>query len=184
MGAAGGSGGDGGASGKAAGGGIYSAAPYDYDGQGVEPLAGSLTVEKSTISGNITKAGKAGKGGKAGSGGSGGDGRAEAGAPGSDGEVLDANGGGIGSLRSALTLTEVIIERNVAAASGGGVSVFENTSTVITDSNIRLNIAKLMGGGLHSVLNVDDDPVELISTVIAQNQAPTDPNIRGPVVIT
>jgi hypothetical protein len=161
-GGAGGSGGDAGAGGASVGGGLYGG-------------AGSvLTLSNSTISGNTANPGKAGKAGAAGKGGGG----YTDGAPGAPGTAADdgaCKGGGVASYAGELHVSQLTIAKN-AAVNGGGISLDQDTIAEIKNSTIASNKAALSGGGIFGVLDANNDPISIVSTIIALNTAKTNPD--------
>ncbi len=183
LGSAGGNGGDGGAGGAGSGAGIFFAS----DTSGASPAL-KLTIEGSTISGNVTKVGAVGK---AGLGGAAGPGRkvdptevnpSVKGDKGLIGAIGDGNGGGIYALGSLLAITQSTISGNTAAGNGGGVAGIENKSTEIHNSTIAKNTAGASGGGLFVSLDAALDAVNVISTIIALNKADVDRDVSGTIV--
>jgi hypothetical protein len=158
----GGYGGNGGNGGLAAGGGVY--------------CSGALTIQKSTLSGNTLKAGKAGALGAGGAGGTGYT-AGTAGSNGTAGTYLGARGGGVDSESGTLFLSEITVAKN-SALFGGGVSVYADTSAAIHNCTIALNTATNAtgGGGLFITPDANNDPVNVVSTIIAMN---TGLNIDG-----
>jgi len=165
----GGNGGIGGAGGLAAGAGIY--------------CKSSLSVQASTISGNSAVSGKAGAGGAAGKGGSGYMGGGTAGTAGSNGNYLGSRGGGIDSEQSTVALSLDTVAKN-SAFNGGGVSIGQDVQASIHNSTIAFNTALPAGGGggLFITLDSASDPVNVVSTIIAQNIGVTGANVDGTLV--
>lgn len=154
----GGSGGDAGTPGIAKGGGIYS--------------TDSLIVKTSTISGNILKtasAGTAGGGGAKGANGTlyNGTGGATAGAKGALASASASYGGGIYSGGGTIAISLATIAKNTAQA-GGGIDISMDTAATIHNSTIALNTGTT-AGGLAITLDAGNDPVNIVSTIIAQN---------------
>jgi len=156
--AQGGNGGAGGYSGKAFGGGIYS--------------TGALTVNNSTISGNIASGALGGKGGAAGGASS----RALHGAVGTTQAATAGYGGGIHTQNSTIKLVQDTIARN-GAGQGGGLFVNMDTSATVDNSTIAFNKALQagMGGGIWAYLDPNSDPITVISTAIGQNKTARKP---------
>jgi hypothetical protein len=159
----GGYGGNGGSGGLAAGGGVY--------------CSGALTIQKSTLSGNTIKAGKAGVLGAGGAAGTGYNGGGTAGSNGTNGTYLGARGGGVDSESGTVFLSDSTVAKNIAPF-GGGVSVYADTSAAIHNCTIAFNTATNAtgGGGLFITLDSNNDPVNVVSTIIAMN---TGTNIDG-----
>jgi hypothetical protein len=159
AGGAGGDGGDGGDAGVAQGGGVFS--------------VDSLTIEISTVSGNLAKAasaGAAGHGGAAGKNGtlypSGGNPPAK-GDNGTAGLKTASGGGGIDFGGGELLISLDTIAKN-RAQDGGGVNVSTDTSASIHNSTIALNSASVSGGGLFVAPAAPEATV--IGSIIAQNK--------------
>jgi hypothetical protein len=152
FGASGGSGGEGGYGGFGQGGGVYSE-------------DGTLTLNSSTLSGNIADGNLSGLGGPGGVAGRGG-------RPGSHGygpvHAL-GEGGGVHSAYGTLDTVDVTVARNLADQ-GGGIFLYENTATQLDNSTIAFNKARQAreGGGLWAYIETSG-PVIVISTVIGQN---------------
>jgi hypothetical protein len=153
SGAAGGTGGPGGNAGQGEGGGIYS--------------EGALTLNSSTISGNIADGNLGGLGARGGA----------AGGPGERAGVAGSNlgrgagyGGGIHSANSTIQTLDTTIARNLADQ-GGGVFLYDNTMTALDNSTIAFNKARQpgQGGGVWGYLESTSDPIVVISTVVGQN---------------
>ena len=153
----GGYGGNGGNGGLAAGGGVY--------------CNGALTIQKSTLSGNTVKAGKAGLLGAGGAAGTGYNGGGTAGTAGTAGTYLGGRGGGVDSEQGTVFLSLITVAKN-SAPYGGGVSVYQDTSAAIHNCTIALNTATNAsgGGGLFITPDGNNDPVNVVSTIIASNK--------------
>ena len=176
----GGNGGSGGKSGSVWGGGIESYA----DGH-----ASTLSIQSSTISGNAAITGKPGAGGTGAAAGAGSYTVAgvvhhgSAGGKGGSGSSGELRGGGIwagyypaitstgGS--ETVTLSQVTIAKNTARA-GGGIYFYGVTAT-IHNSTISQNNATAAGGGFDE----SDSSVTVVSTIIAGNTSPADPDVFG-----
>ena len=173
FGGSGANGGDGGVAGDARGGGVFS---------GLSSTA-SIVVENSTISGNKVNAGAPGKAGAAGAAGSGhgGDGAGAKGQAGSKAAASTSEGGGIFSSDGSLRLTQSTIAKNKTSGSGGGVAVRGNLTTEIHNSTIAANQSAIAAGGLFAVLDAANDPVNVISTIIARNKSKTDADVSGTI---
>jgi hypothetical protein len=167
----GGQGGDAGSAGFAEGGGVFSMT--------------SLTIQVSTVSGNVLKAapsGHAGHGGAVGAHGglyqAGSGTPPAAGAPGASPTITPSGGGGIYSGGGTLAMSLVTVAKN-SAQQGGGVDVTKDTSATIYNSTIALNTATTAfsaanmsggGGGLYILPDTANDPVVVISSIITQNK--------------
>lgn len=153
----GGYGGNGGNGGLGAGAGVY--------------CNGALTINTSTISGNMATSGKAGLLGAAGTGGTGYSGGGTAGSAGTAGTYTGSRGGGIDSEQGTLFLSQITVAKNTALF-GGGVSVYQDTSAAIHNCTISLNTAQNTtgGGGLFITLDSNNDPVNVVSSIIAMNK--------------
>ena len=165
----GGSGGSGGNGGRAAGAGIYS--------------NGLLTVQVSTISGNSALSGKAGPGGVAGKSGTGAaGGGGTVGAAGKNGSLFVSRGGGIDSEQSTIALSLVTVAKNTAF-NGGGASIYQDDEASIHNTTIAFNTAAATGkgGGLFVIPDTGNDPVNVVSTIIAKNTGQTGPDVSGPI---
>ncbi len=165
YGGSGGAGGYGGNSGIASGGGVYS--------------NDTLTISSSTISGNTVihaKAGAAGAGGAKGSG----TGTPTDGAAGMDGTLYMGAGGGIHSNAGSVSLSLVTIAAN-SADNGGGVSLYQPTSAEIHNSTIAFNKAA-SGGGMFVTPDSSNDPINVISTIVAQNSAATNADVDATTI--
>jgi hypothetical protein len=152
SGANGGAGGGGGYSGMAFGGGIYS--------------TGVLTLNNSTISGNIASGATGGRPGAPGAAGA----HGHAGYKGFVPPASTGYGGGIHSQNSTLNLIQDTVANNTAGQ-GGGLFVNMDTTANLNNSTIAFNKALQpgMGGGLWAYLDYNQDPVTVISTVIARD---------------
>jgi hypothetical protein len=155
TGANGGNGGNGGTDGLAAGGGVYC---NNY-----------LTIGTSTVSGNTATAAKAGLLAAGGAKGTGYLGGGTAGAAGTS-TYLGGRGGGIDSEMGTIVLTQSTITKNTAL-NGGGVSVYNDTSGAIDNCTIAANKALTTGGGLFVSLDPANDPINVVSSIIATNTA-------------
>jgi hypothetical protein len=173
AGGSGANGGNGGNGGVGNGGGVFNG------------IQGALTIQSSTISGNTASAGGAGQhgiGGKVGTGKNtdsygyniGG----YAGAAGLDGVVGDAAGGGVSSITGSVTFSQATIAMNTSDGHGGGINLEQNSSSSIHNSTIVGNNAAI-GGGIFITLDSNNDPVSVISTIIALNKAATDADVSG-----
>ena len=91
------------------------------------------------------------------------------------GNSADNSGGGIFGSRSTLTVTNSTITQNSAGYSGGGISEDRGTVTV-TNSTIAGNSADRHGGGF-----AGHGTWTLTNSIVAQNVASTDPDVRGPL---
>jgi hypothetical protein len=153
----GGYGGNGGNGGLAAGGGVY--------------CNGALTIQKSTLSGNTVTAGKAGLAGAGGTAGTGYGGVATAGTNGTAGTYAGARGGGVDSELGTVALSQITVAKNTAGF-GGGVSVYADTAATIHNCTIAVNTATNAtgGGGLFITPDSNNDPVNVVSTIIAMNK--------------
>jgi len=153
-GGSGGTGGPGGGAGNGFGGGVYS--------------TGSLTLNSSTVSGNIALGNFGGRGGAGGRPGRG-RGIFATGARGSTLPRATGYGGGIHSNYATLDVVDSTIAQNLSDQ-GGGLFLYNNTSTKLENSTIAFNGAFQggQGGGLWSYLETGD-PITVISTVIGQN---------------
>ncbi len=176
LGGNGADGGDGAAAGAAGGGGIFS---------GLADTV-TLSVEDSTISGNKVTSGTTGKAGAAGKAGIGrrsseaGEAgvKGNAGAPGPD---SIGEGGGIFSSDGSLSLVQSTVAKNSTTGGGGGVVARGNLMTEILNSTIAANKAAISAGGLLAVLDLANHPVNVLSTIIALNKAPTDADVSGTI---
>jgi hypothetical protein len=157
----GGYGGAGGNNGLAGGGGVY--------------CNGTLTIKTSTISGNTVTAGKAGTAGAAGAAGSGytdgGTVGGVAGQAGTAGVYLVGRGGGVDSEASTALLQQMTVAKNTAAT-GGGVSLYQDTSATVHNVTIASNIASTPTGlgGLFVALDSNNDLVDVISSIIVSTK--------------
>jgi hypothetical protein len=87
------------------------------------------------------------------------------------GAAGDGAGGGIYSFGSILSILQSTISGNTAAGDGGGVAGIENSSTEIHNATIAKNTAGRSGGGLFVVPDGAASAVNVISTIIAMNNA-------------
>jgi len=131
---------------------------------------GALKIRTSTFTGNITTSGKAGLAGAAGAAGTGYT-PGTAGTPGAAGTYHGSRGGAIDSEYGTVFLSEITVAKNTAAF-GGGVSVYQDTSAAIHNCTIAFNSATNATGrgGLFISLDGADDPVNVISSIIAMNK--------------
>jgi hypothetical protein len=149
VGGAGGNGGEGGYAGYGQGGGIYS-----------NGSSAALTLNSSTVSGNVADGNISGPGGAG----------AKPGFHGYDPHRSPGTGGGVHSEYGALTTIDATIARNVADK-GGGIFLYENGPTQLDNSTIAFNAARIArdGGGLWGYIQNSGSPVIVISTVIGDN---------------
>ncbi len=157
IGAGGSDGGDGGDGGVAA-------------GCGIESSHGSLDIEDSSIVGNRGLGGKGGSGGKA---------TIPGAHAGKTALHLDVLGGGIYSSNGTLSLSQVTIAIN-SAFSGGGISIFYDSSVRIANSTIARNIVSGLGGGI----DITSSSVTIVSTIVALNISHFSPDIDGEIVVS
>jgi hypothetical protein len=156
----GGNGGNGGSAGLAQGGGIFS--------------IDSLTIQASTLFGNVAKAlpsGVFGKGGLAGAHGTHYLGTASPptnGISGNAATISTSAGGGVYSGNGSLAVTISTIAAN-SAQNGGGVSISNPTSASLYNSTIALNAATISGGGGLFIPATSAGSVNIVSSIIAQN---------------
>jgi len=135
------------------GGGIYS---YEY---------GEISVYNSTISGN-----------SAGSSGGGIHGKTYGVITVTDSSVIansGSNGGGIYGRRSPVTVLNSTVSENVATNAGGGIYTNDCSLTTM-NATIVGNLAGFDGGGIY-----ETDTAILHNTVVAENLAGSNPDIRG-----
>jgi hypothetical protein len=155
----GGNGGNAGAAGIAAGGGLFS--------------KDALTIQASTISGNIVKAAAPGKAGTAGPHGAngtlyqGGGGGPSNGTAGSPASPTPSTGGGFYFNGTTLSVTVSTFAKNTAQDGGGG-HIANSTTASIYNSTFALNSATISGGGLN-IASGNTGTVNLVSNIIAQN---------------
>jgi hypothetical protein len=83
---------------------------------------------------------------------------------------LGSRGGGVASQYGTLVLHQDTIAFN-AAHSGGGVSVYQDTSSTVHNCTISFNGAFVAGGygGLFFVPDTGGDKIDVISSIIAEN---------------
>ncbi len=189
AGGAGGAGGNGGAGGRAPGGNAGSGGSGGFSGNGIgggilsglanQPASAqaTLSIERSTISGNIAAPGIAGAAGKAGKAGSGSP-RGMAGTAGTAGATGVSLGGGIYTYGSYLSLVESTIAKN-SAQRGGGLYLNQNIPSYIDNSTIAFNKGLVQGGGLFTVPDGNDDPITIVSTILGQNISPVNSDVAG-----
>ena len=71
-----------------------------------------------------------------------------------------------GGLAGAGTLINVTISGNIAGRRGGGI-FSDSNSLILTNSTMTLNVAEVDGGGIYS----DEGTVEVVNTIIAKNSS-------------
>ncbi len=94
------------------------------------------------------------------------------------------SGGGISAFQGTLIVTQATIVNNAVTDDGGGLATLENTLATIHNSTIYGNHAGAGGGGIYAVLNDAQNPVSVISTIIAGNAAPIGADVSGSLDIT
>lgn len=156
------------------------------NGGGVASFFGSseLTIENSTITGNVSAGGKGGAGGAAGAGGGFSSGFTRGFAIATGGGVYSDTllnisqalivgnstrfGGGVGLDPGAeATIEDSTIASNKASVSGGGIDGYQS-SVLLKNSTVAKNSAPVGGG-----INVDLGPLTIHNSTIAQNTAKT-----------
>jgi hypothetical protein len=159
AGGVGGNGGDAGSAGFASGGGLFT--------------KDALTIQASTVSGNIVHVGAAGIAGHAGAAGANGTlyqgGVQASGKPGKAANITPSAGGGFYIGGGTLSVSISTIAKN-SAQDGGGGNISQSTTASIYSSTFALNAATLSGGGLY-VASGNIGSLDVVSTIIAQNVA-------------
>lgn len=167
-----GNGGSGGSSGRGAGGGVMSGLANV-----TTVAAPTLTIQNSTISGNVSLGGAAAKAGPAGKPGKPGGGTA---LPGAVGTAGTAAGGGVYAYGSYVTASQITVAKNSSQA-GGGLYLNQDFASSIDNSTIAFNKASGSGGGLFVIPDAAQDAITLISTIVGQNTAHTDADVFGAI---
>jgi hypothetical protein len=168
----GGNGGNGNTPGAGTGGGIQSG----LFGQSVVNTP-TLNLANSTISGNVAASGLPGLAGAAGKGGAGAP-HGGAGQKGVSAAPANALGGGVYTYSSYLATSQITVAGN-SAAKGGGLYLSANLKTDIDNSTIAFNKASTQAGGLFAVPDLNDDLINLTSTILSQNKSISDSDVAG-----
>lgn len=157
---------------------INTSNTFRNDGGGMIVFEGSLTMTDCSVAGNASR--RSG-GGASFAGGT----HRISGTTFSGNNVTEGIGGGvtIGSSSenpnspATVTMVNSTLSGNNASEDGGGISNFSSTST-LRNVTVASNTATISGGGIY---NGDGAPIRLANTIVADNIAPTNPDVDGAI---
>jgi hypothetical protein len=92
-----------------------------------------------------------------------------------------SSSGGLYSYGGSLNLIQVTVAKN-SAQQGGGVYINADTTANIDNCTIAFNKASVQGGGLFAIPDVNQDPINVFSTIVAENISVMNSDVAGTLV--